>query len=187
MGKKEDISINPELIERAEKIADKFDNPEILRFQIESLESSMRMTKDGFDMLDRILSMTETLHSSETKKIDIFLDIIKYLMPIFTTSLITGMAVNTINVRSQLLIWIGLIGFIFLAIALVVLFIQRKKIIGQQTKNFEKLNEVYADWKKISDLQKNISISNFDELNADMRPLMEEFYNMQDKYKKDKK
>lgn len=187
MKKIDNAAITPELVERIEKLVEKLGNPEIVRLQIESLESSMRMAKDGFDMLDRTLSMTETLHSSETKKIDIFLDIIKYLMPIFATSLITGMAVNVINVRSQLLIWIGLIGFIVLAIALTVLFIERKKIIEKQTKNYEKLNEVYIDWKKLSDLQKNISISNLNELNEDMRPLMEEFYSMQDKYKKDKK
>lgn len=179
-------NMTPELLDKLLVLEKKLENPELLRFQVESLESSMRMTKDGFDMLDRTLSMTELLHSSETKKIDIFLDIIKYLMPIFATSLITGMAVNATNIKSQLLVWIGFIGFIALSVVLTILFIRRKKILEQQTKNYEKLNEVYSDWRKLSDLQKNISIPNLDELNADIRPLMEGFFGLQDKYKKDK-
>ena len=185
-GMENSVFMAPENISRLEKIAKKLENPEVLRLQIESLKSSMRMTKDGFDMLDRTISMTELLHSSEMKRVDIFLDVVKYLMPIFATSLITGMSINIINIKSSLLIYIGLIGLGALVVFMLILLSKRKKIINQQSKNYKKLNEIYSDWKKLSELQKKISVTGLDELNDDIRPIMEEVFRFQDRHKKDK-
>jgi len=182
-----DNKISPEMAERMEKLVEKLDNPEVLRLQVESLESAMRMTKDNFDMLDRTLSITESLHASETKKIDIFLDVIKYLLPIFATALIAGMTVDIPNINPLLLTVIGIIGFIILIIALFMLLSQRNKISDRHIEQHNQLNKVFSDWQKIAELQKKVSITTFDDINEEMRPIMEEFYGLQDKYKKDKK
>lgn len=179
--------LTPEMIDKLGKLAEKFSNPEVLRLEIESLESAMHMTKDGFDMLDRTISITELLHASETKKIDIFIDVVKYLSPIFATALITGMTVNIPNIKTDILTWIGSFGFIAMMVLLLILLSKRNRITDKQTGNYDQLNKVFSDWQKMAEVQKKISITNLDDINGEMRPIMEEFFGLQDKYKKDEK
>ena len=146
-----------EQIDQLESLAAKLDKMELKPSYIAATNTMTRLQKDNFEMIDRSLAMMQSIHAVEVKNGDYFLDIIKFLLPIFATAAIAGASVDIAGLNSLLLVTVGLAGVGISTVALVTLSIARKKEVDRQEKEYVKLSEAFSKWQKIADVQRQLA------------------------------
>lgn len=165
-----DPNLSPEMLERAEKLSAKLEKIELNPSYIAALQTMTQLQKDNFEMIDRSLAMMQALHTAETKNDDYFLDILKFLIPIFATAAITGASITITGLNSLLLMTIGTIGLVVSVVFLTFLSLKRKKKIDRHQEQYVKLAEAFSKWQKLIEIQKQIASDSGVEVN-DMKEL----------------
>lgn len=149
--------MNTEELQKLEKMEQKFSELLNSDAYTKNLESITQVYKDHFDMLDRSFSVARTLHEFESKNIDLWIDIIKFLFPVLATALIAGLTVDSSGLETTLLAWIGGAGLVVSLFALMILVQKRNRIIKRQQEEYGKLVKVFSDWKKVADTQQSLA------------------------------
>lgn len=146
-----------EQIAQLDSLTDKLEKMELNPSYIAAISTMTQLQKDNFEMIDRSLAMMQSIHTVEVKNGDYFLDIIKFLLPIFATAAITGASVDIAGLNSLLLVAVGLVGVGVSLVALVTLSIARKKKVDRQEKEYIKLSEAFSKWQKIANVQRQLA------------------------------
>lgn len=148
--------LTPDSIYRLEKITDKLSHIENSQGYINAMQAMGQYQKDNFEMIDRSLTMMQAVHKAELENNGFYVSLVKFLIPIFATALITGASINTSGVNSTALIVAGTVGLISSLLTLVPFLIQRHNKARRQSAEYSKLAEAFTQWQKIADLRKQL-------------------------------
>lgn len=120
----------------------------------EIMERAMNMMRDHFDMTERSLTMVQKLHAMQLQGIDQWVNLCKFLLPLFATIATAGLTITSPTFNSQIATAIGLIGFVVFFAGLFELSRKRQKILAKQEKDIEKLHKAFQDGQELVDILK---------------------------------
>lgn len=149
-------NLNPELLDRADELADKLAAIENSQGYTSAMVAMAQFQKDNFEMIDRSLSMMQAVHRAELQNNSFYVDIIKLLTPIFATAAIAGASLDTPGINSLALIIAGGVGLVVSVVILVPLLVQHHKKARRQSAEYTKLSEAFKKWEKVADLRKQL-------------------------------
>lgn len=166
-------TISDDVLLKLEHLAEKLETMQLSPEYMLANQALIQAQKDNFEMLDRSLTIMQAMHNAESKNGDFYTEVIKFLLPLFTTAAIAGATITVQNVNSVVLMGIGLAGIVASLIFLVPLLVSRHRRAVRQRGEYEKLAKAFEVWKSIADMQRkaNSDITNFD----DAKVLSEEF------------
>lgn len=161
----DNINTTPEILEKIEALADRFEKLEISPEYALATQTLMSAQRVNFEMLDRSLAMMQAVHNAESKNSDFYTDLLKFLIPIFATAIIAGLTVTIQNINSAVLVRIGVGGLAVSSAFLIPLIVKRHSRAKRQRGEYEKLAEAFNAWQSIADLQKKSmgDINNLDD------------------------
>ncbi|MBH1956946.1 hypothetical protein I8H84_05205 [Candidatus Saccharibacteria bacterium] len=116
------------------------------------LASATASLKDMFDMMDRSLVMSKSLHDMQLQGIDKWVDVCKFLLPIFATFATAGLAISTPGFNGTVAVIVGGAGFISFLTLLFAQMAKRKSVLAQQEVDLVKLNQVFTQYRELNDL-----------------------------------
>ena len=148
--------MTPEMIEKANKLADKLSAIENSQGYTSAMRAMAQFQKDNFEMIDRALTMMQAVHKAELQNNNFYVDIFKFLIPIFATTAIAGAGVDSPGINSSVLIGVGGVGVLISVISLIPLLIQRHKKAQRQSAEYTKLSKAFTKWEKVADLRKQL-------------------------------
>jgi hypothetical protein len=150
--------IHADVMDRAEHLAEKLEVIEKSGPYVNAMQAMGQFQKDNFEMIDRTLSMMQAVHRVELQNTSFYVDILKFLIPIFATAAIAGATLDTQGINSTLLVTIGLIGIIGGALTLAPLLIKRHKKTKEQSNQYAKLAKALENWQKVAKLREQMSM-----------------------------
>lgn len=119
------------------------------------MESAMRMTRDNFDMAERGLRVVQSLHNKQLQGIDQWVDVCKYLLPIFVTVASAGLAIKDVTFfKNDIASMVGVIGSVVALILLLSLTIYRSIKLRKQEQDIDKLNVAFQQGQELSNIVK---------------------------------
>ena len=123
----------------------------------EMLEKAMGTMRENFDAIESALRMAQTLHEKQLQGIDHWIDMCKFLIPIFVTAAVAGLTIDSQDIpfRSELAAVVGSIGFSVFFSGLFWLSHKRQKLLTQQDKDLKKLNKVFQDGQEMVNILKS--------------------------------
>lgn len=116
------------------------------------LASATASLKDMFDMMDRSLVMSKSLHDMQLQGIDKWVDVCKFLLPIFATFAAAGLAISTPGFNGTVAVIVGGAGFISFLTLLFAQMAKRKSVLAQQEANLVRLNQIFTQYREMNDL-----------------------------------
>jgi len=160
--------LKPEVLEKLETLVNTLQDIQISPEYTLATQALVQAQKDNFEMLDRSLSMIQAIHNAESKNSDFYTELIKYLIPLFTTAAIAGATITVQNINSLVLMIIGIAGVAISFMLLIPLLMSRHRRAIRQRGEYEKLAKVFEAWKSIADMQRksNGEYSNIDDAKA---------------------
>lgn len=162
-----------DVLNRAEQLAEKLEVIEKSGPYVNAMQAMGQYQKDNFEMIDRTLSMMQAVHKVELQNTNFYVDILKFLIPIFATAAIAGATLDTQDVNSTLLVVIGAVGIISGVLALLPLLIKRHRKTQEQSKQYAKLAKALENWQKVAKLREQMSVDeNFN--SKETKKLLEE-------------
>ena len=120
----------------------------------EIMERAMNMMRDHFDMTERSLTMVQKFHAMQLQGIDQWVDLCKFLLPLFATFAAAGLTITAPTFNSQIASIIGLVGFVVFFAGLFELSRKRQKLLGKQERDIEKLHKAFQDGQEIVNILK---------------------------------
>ena len=145
-----------DVLAKADKLADKLSVIEKSPAYVNATQAMVQLQKDNFEMIDQSLTMMQAVHKAELQNSDFYVDLLKFLIPLFATATITGVAIDNPGVNSIALSLIGEIGLALSVVFLVPILVQRHKKAKRQNSEYNKLSGAFTKWEKIADLQKQL-------------------------------
>lgn len=171
--------ISADVMDRAEQLAEKLEVIENSGPYVTAMQAMGQYQKDNFEMIDRTLSMMQAVHKVELQNTNFYVDILKFLIPIFATAAIAGATLDTQGVNSTLLVVIGVVGIISGVLALLPLLIKRHSKTQEQSKQYAKLAKALENWQKVAKLREQLSMDeNFN--SKETKKLLEEVMSFAD-------
>lgn len=139
---KQDLKVMEEFVNSSENMAN----------YGQILASATASLKDMFDMMDRSLVMSKSLHDMQLQGIDKWVDVCKFLLPIFATFATAGLAISAPGFNGTVAVIVGGAGFISFLTLLFVQMTKRKSVLAQQEVDLVKLNQVFTQYREMNDL-----------------------------------
>lgn len=119
------------------------------------MESAMNMMRDHFDMTERALKMVQSLHTKQLQGIDHWIDMCKFLLPLFVAIATAGLTLDNISTfNSQIATTIGSVGFLVFFAGLFELSKERQNLLAKQETDVEKLHETFQDGQELVNILK---------------------------------
>lgn len=165
--------ISADVMDRAEQLAEKLEVIEKSGPYVNAMQAMGQYQKDNFEMIDRTLSMMQAVHKVELQNTNFYVDILKFLIPIFATAAIAGATLDAQGVNSVLLVIIGLVGIAGGVLTLAPLLVKRHRKTQEQSKQYAKLAKALENWQKVAKLREQMSVDeNFN--SKETKKLLEE-------------
>ena len=167
------------VLDRADKLADRLSIIENSQGYTSAMLALSQYQKDNFEMIDRTLSVMQAVHRAELQNTNFYVDILKFLIPIFATAAIAGATLDTKGVNSLLLVIIGLVGIIGGVFVLVPLLLRRHNKTKEQSQQYAQLLRALEKWQKVAKLREQLDMDeNFS--SKETKKLLEEVMNFAD-------
>lgn len=167
--KKEDVKALEEFVNSSENMAN----------YGQILASATASLKDIFDMMSRSLVMSKSLHDMQLQGIDKWVDVCKFLLPIFATFATAGLAISTPGFNGTVAVIVGGAGFISFLTLLFVQMAKRKSVLAQQEADLVRLNQIFTQYREMNDLHMQSAAAERGELTDErMQDLLEKVLNL---------
>lgn len=163
-------NLDSETIQCLQKIADNIHGS---AEYAQIMQSALDIQNNMFVMLDRSLTIMQALHTSELKNTELSVDVIKFLLPLFASAVITGATVNLPNINSAALMGIGGVVTIALLLWLIVTLLSRRSLIKKQNKQYAKLSSFVDEMRKVAELQQKTDHASIDESTKAIKKILE--------------
>lgn len=165
-----------QILAKAEDLTKRLEAIELSPVYINAMEKIGQFQKDNFEMIDRALSMMQAVHKVELQNTNFYVDMLKFLIPIFATAAIAGATVDTQGINSLLLEAIGLGGIIGGILTLAPLLVKRHHKTKEQSQQYIKLADALDKWQKVAKLREQLDIDQ-DFNSHEARLLLDEIMN----------
>lgn len=142
-------NISPEELQLAKEMLESADT---MANYSELMKNATASLKDMFDMIDRSLVMSKSLHDTQLQGIDKWVDVCKFLLPIFATFVAAGLTISTPGFNGTVAVIVGGAGFISFLTLLFVQMAKSKSVLAQQEADLVKLNQVFTQYREMNDL-----------------------------------
>ena len=120
----------------------------------EMLEKAMGTMRENFDAAESALRMTQTLHEKQLQGIDHWIDMCKFLLPVFAVTATAGLTIDTATFSSQIATVVGSIGFLVFFAGLFEYSKKRQILLAKQEKDIEKLHKLFQDGQEMVSILK---------------------------------
>ena len=120
----------------------------------EMLENAMGTMRENFDAIESALRMTQTLHEKQLQGIDHWIDMCKFLLPVFAVTATAGLTIDTATFSSQIATVVGSIGFLVFFAGLFERSKKRQILLAEQEKDIEKLHKAFQDGQELANILK---------------------------------
>ncbi|MGB3946173.1 MAG: hypothetical protein WBK76_05050 [Candidatus Saccharimonadales bacterium] len=150
-----DKAQKPVTREELELAVQSFEQMDGMAKYAQMMESAMNMMRDHFDMTERALKMVQSLHEKQLQGIDHWIDMCKFLLPLFVAIATAGLTLDNIaTFNSQIATIIGSVGFLVFFAGLFKLSQKRQKLLSKQEKNIENLHKTFQEGQELVNILK---------------------------------
>lgn len=118
------------------------------------IKGAMEALRENFDAIESALRMTQTLHDKQLQGIDHWIDMCKFLLPLFVAIGTAGLTIETSNFNGQIAAIIGSIGFLVFFAGLFELSQRRQKLLNKQEEDIKKLHKTFEQGQEIVNILK---------------------------------
>lgn len=118
------------------------------------MERATSMMRDNFEAIERALRMVQSLHKKQLQTIDHWVDVCKFLLPLFATATVAGLTITTQSFNSQIATIVGAVGFLVFFAGLFELSQNRGKLLKKQENDLEKLNQTFQQGQELVNILK---------------------------------
>lgn len=118
-------------------------------------KSASNVMRDNFDMTERALRMTQTLHEKQLQGFDQWLGTCRYLLTLFATTATAGLTIGSTDIfKNDWATWIGLVGAGLLISIMFIFSVLRTFKLRKQEEDIKKLHKAFEQGQEIANMLK---------------------------------
>lgn len=145
---------NPVTREELELAMQSFEQMGGMAKYAQMIKDAMEAMRENFEAIESALRMTQTLHEKQLQGIDHWIDMCKFLVPIFAVITTAGLTLDVATFNSQIATIVGSIGFLVFFAGLFEQSKKRQILLAKQEKDIEKLHKSFQDGQELANILK---------------------------------